>query len=261
MFTYQIEHRFNNVPVANLSDLDQSDENSKFHLDIPDWHRWIDNPSREHHWSWSGHHHCLTGDSGDCSRVLPVTRRRLSVRERHRARHCHRSLACHFHGEAPGDSCTLSPCNLFNHCSGASRRCEREEDSRIPGKQKQNTHKKSLRVTDIHSAEFRWVGSVWAVGGSRLTELTDLRCVHKAVCMCVSRSPGCASPCRCCCHRHVAAPCLRLHSTRLRWLRWWSWMWRLNTAGCLPARPPVLSTWRRGSANRLWQQSSAAWVL
>lgn len=49
MFTYQIQHRFNNIPVANLSDLDQSDENGEFHFDIPDWNRWIDNPSREDH--------------------------------------------------------------------------------------------------------------------------------------------------------------------------------------------------------------------
>lgn len=97
MFTYQIQHRFNNVPVAHLSNLDQSDENSKFHFDIPDWNRWIDNPSREHHWTWAGRHHCLTGGSGDRSRVLPVTWRWLSVRERHRARHCHRCLACHLH--------------------------------------------------------------------------------------------------------------------------------------------------------------------
>lgn len=96
MFAYQIQHRFNNIPVANLSSLDQSGKNGKFHLDIPDRNRWIHNPSREDHWTWSGHHHSLTGRSGDCSRVLPVTWRRLSVRERQRARHCHRSTACHF---------------------------------------------------------------------------------------------------------------------------------------------------------------------
>lgn len=76
--TYQIQHRFNNISVANLADLNQSGENSKFHLDIPDWKRWIDNPSRQNHRARTGHHHCL---SGDCSRVLPVTWRRLSVRE------------------------------------------------------------------------------------------------------------------------------------------------------------------------------------
>lgn len=49
MLTYQIQHRFHNIPVANLSNLDQSDENGEFHFDIPDWNRWIDNPSREDH--------------------------------------------------------------------------------------------------------------------------------------------------------------------------------------------------------------------
>lgn len=109
-FTYQIQHRFNYIPVANLSDLDQSNENSEFHLDIPDWNRWIDKTSRENHWTCAGHHHCLTGESGDCSRVLPVTWRRLPVRE-----NCHRSLACHFHPnrEASGASYTLSPCNVL----------------------------------------------------------------------------------------------------------------------------------------------------
>lgn len=97
MFTYQIQHRFDYVPVAHLSNLDQSDENSKFHFDIPDRNRWIDYPSREHHWTWAGRHHCLTGASGDRCRVLPVTWRRLSVRERHRAWHCHRCLTCHVH--------------------------------------------------------------------------------------------------------------------------------------------------------------------
>lgn len=146
-FTYQIQHRFNNIPVANLSNLDQSDENSKFHFDIPDRNRWIDNPSREDHWTWAGHHHCLTGGSGDCSRVLPVTWRRLSVRERHRARHCHRSLACHFHPNrvASGASYTLSPCEKLNHCSGPSKRNEREEHSRSPEKQKQK-HKQEITL-------------------------------------------------------------------------------------------------------------------
>lgn len=41
-------------------------------------------------------------------------------------------------------------------------------------------------------------------GGSRLSELTDLRCSHKAACVC---APLSYRPC--CCHRHVAAPCLR----------------------------------------------------
>lgn len=35
-----------------------------------------------------------------------------------------------------------------------------EKHSRSPGKQKQNTQKKSPSVTEIHSGEFRWVGSL-----------------------------------------------------------------------------------------------------
>lgn len=153
-FTHQIQHRFHNITVANLSDLDQSDENSKFHFDIPDRNRWIDNPSREDHWTWAGHHHRLTGGgSGDCSRVLPVTWRRLSVRERHRTRHCHRSLACHVHPDRAALRerlvTRLPPCDELNHCSEASRRNEREEeeDSRSPEKQKQNTNKNPLCVS------------------------------------------------------------------------------------------------------------------
>lgn len=207
-FTYQIQHRLNYIPVANLSDLDQSNENSKFHLDIPDWNRWIDNPSRENHWTCAGHHHRL---SAACSRVLPVTWRRLSVRELR-----HRSLACHVHPnwEASGTSYTLSPCNVLITAP--------EHEAEIKKKHKQNP----LSVSKIHS---RVAGGCarCVVGGSRLSELTDLRCAHKAGCGSVCRSLGCTSrfvllspPC---CRPLPAVPAhTGVHSPRLRRLRWWS---------------------------------------
>lgn len=101
-FTYQIQHRLHNVPVVNLSDLDETDEHREFGFDIPYRDRRINNPSREHHGAGAGRHRGLTGgDSGNRSRVLvvPVTQRRLPVRERHRARHGHRRLACLSQGE------------------------------------------------------------------------------------------------------------------------------------------------------------------
>lgn len=155
--------------------------------------------------------------------MLPVTWRRLSVRERHRARHCHRSLACHVHPDRAALRerlvTRLPPCDELNHCSEASRRNEREKKKKTreapknKNKTQTRTHSVSVRSTLGSSGE----GVRCVVGASRLTELTDLRCVHKDVCMC--RSPGCASPCLRCCHRHVAAPCLRFRSPRLRWLR------------------------------------------
>lgn len=98
--TYQIQHRFYNIPVANLSHLDQAGKNREFHFDVPDWNRWIHNTSWEDQWTWTARHRCLScGSSGDCSSVLLMTRSGLSVRERHLDRHRHRSLACHFHAK------------------------------------------------------------------------------------------------------------------------------------------------------------------
>lgn len=216
MFTYQIQHRFDNVPVAHLSNLDQSDENSKFHFDIPDRNRWIDYPSREHHWTWAGRHHCLTGGSGDRRRVLPVTWRRLSVRERHRARHCHRCLACHLHASVFHRLVISSP-PVMNWTTALGHQKKRKENTRLASENKTKTTKNNASLCKIYSWEFHF-GVCWAVAAKRLKELTDLCYVHECVCMCRS---GCAPLCSC--HRHVAAPCLRFHSPRLRWPRWWSW--------------------------------------
>lgn len=95
--TYQIQYRLYNIPVANLSHLDQAGKNCEFHFDIPYWNRWIHNPNREDHWTWAARHRRLGGGSSrGCSGVLPMTRSGLSVRERHLDRHRHRSLAWHF---------------------------------------------------------------------------------------------------------------------------------------------------------------------
>lgn len=193
MFTYQIQHRFNNIPVANLSSLDQSGKNGKFHLDIPDRNRWIHNPSREDHWTWSGHHHCLTGRSGDCSRVLPVTWRRLSVRERQRARHCHRSTACHFqpNRELSG-AVTLSLCNILNHCSGASRKKNEinTREKKTKTKKSKTPKKKSLSVSEIHSEEFWSVCPVW--NRCRAVYRADRPAMNTQSCAWLCRSHGCA---------------------------------------------------------------------
>lgn len=115
--TYQIQHRFYNIPVANLSHLDQAGKNREFHFDIPDWNRWIHNPRREDHWTRAARHRRLGGgSSGDCSSVLPMTRSGLSVRESHIDRHRHRCLAWHFQAkrtasDVPPTSKKLSQCS------------------------------------------------------------------------------------------------------------------------------------------------------
>lgn len=133
---------------------------------------------------------------------------------------------------------------------------EKKEKTREAPKNKNKTqtrtHSVSVRSTLRSSGE----GVRCVVGASRLTELTDLRCVHKDVCMC--RSPGCASPCLRCCHRHVAAPCLRFRSPRLRWLRWWS-----RRAGDWPlARGPPRAAQRAGGSSAVRSTSwSLAWLI
>lgn len=108
--TYQIQHRFYNIPVADLSHLDQAGKNREFHFDIPDWNRWIHNPRREDHWTRAARHHRLGGgSSGDCSSVLPMTRSGLSVRESHIDRHRHRCLAWHFQGKRTASGVPSKP--------------------------------------------------------------------------------------------------------------------------------------------------------
>lgn len=46
---YQVEHRLHDVPVADLADLYESDQNGEFHTDVADRHRRVDHPRRQHH--------------------------------------------------------------------------------------------------------------------------------------------------------------------------------------------------------------------
>lgn len=45
---YQVQHRLHDVPVADLPDLDESDEDGEFHPDITDRHRRVNHPRGEH---------------------------------------------------------------------------------------------------------------------------------------------------------------------------------------------------------------------
>lgn len=51
---YQVEHGLHDVPVADLADLYESDQNGEFHPDVADRHRRVDHPRRQHHRAGAG---------------------------------------------------------------------------------------------------------------------------------------------------------------------------------------------------------------
>lgn len=139
--TYQIQHRFDNIPLANLSHLDQAGKNREFRFDIPDWNRWIHNPDWEHHKTWTALHRCLSGgSSGGCSSRLLMTRSGLSVRERHLDRHRHRSLACHFHAKRTASD--VSPARNSVNALKRPKQKKKKREWWWPGKlhKKENKH-------------------------------------------------------------------------------------------------------------------------
>lgn len=191
--TYQIQHRFYNIPVANLSHLDQAGKNCEFHFDIPNWNRWIHNPNWEDHWTWNARHRGLSGgSSGACSGVQLMARSGLSVRERHLDRHRHHSLACHFHAKRA--ALEVSPArNSVNSVKRPKQRKTENNQTRINCK-RQKTNSSFL---ELHLCR--------NVGAGRLTELREQR--YAQVC----GAPGervCshdAAPCRLRFHQHACA--------------------------------------------------------
>lgn len=90
---YQVQHRLHDVPVADLADLDESDEDGEFHPDVADRHRRVNHPRGEHHGAGARRpqlpHHgdaasaaaSAAGPDGDESRGLRLRpRRRLLAR-------------------------------------------------------------------------------------------------------------------------------------------------------------------------------------
>lgn len=93
---YQVQHRLHDVPVADLPDLDESDENGEFHPDIADRHRRVNHPRGQHYGpgarrSQLPHHRDAAAATSTSSTAGPDgdESRGLRVRPRHRlfARH------------------------------------------------------------------------------------------------------------------------------------------------------------------------------
>lgn len=51
---YQVEHRLHDVPVADLSDLYESNQHCEFHPDVADRHRRVNHPRGQHHRAGAG---------------------------------------------------------------------------------------------------------------------------------------------------------------------------------------------------------------
>lgn len=93
--TYQIQHCFHYVSIADLADLNETGEHCEFRLDIPDRNRGVYHPGRQHHRAGARHHHhhhvTGTGARGDGGGgVMPVAGMRCSI-----ARRGHRLNARH----------------------------------------------------------------------------------------------------------------------------------------------------------------------
>lgn len=93
---YQVQHRLHDVPVADLPNLDESDEDGEFHPDIADRHRRVNHPRGEHHGPGARrpqlpHHRDTAAAAASASTAGPDgdESRGLRVRPRHRllARH------------------------------------------------------------------------------------------------------------------------------------------------------------------------------
>lgn len=54
LFPYQVEHRLHDVPVADLSDLYESNQHCEFHPDVADRHRRVNHPRGQHHRAGAG---------------------------------------------------------------------------------------------------------------------------------------------------------------------------------------------------------------
>lgn len=54
LFPYQVEHRLHDVPVADLSDLYESNQHCEFHPDVADRHRRVNHPRGQHHGAGAG---------------------------------------------------------------------------------------------------------------------------------------------------------------------------------------------------------------
>lgn len=78
-FTHQIQHGLDDVPVADLADLDEADQHGELHADVADRNRGVDDASRQNHGARAGHHR------------IPAARG-FSLRQRRRKR----LLARHF---------------------------------------------------------------------------------------------------------------------------------------------------------------------